>query len=85
MITSHSVKDQLKLLEEKKISFKELIREYLSNIKRDNNKYNAIVSLKDEADILDEQKKKTTIILQNRKIKYEACLLQLKISLTLKG
>ena len=39
MITSHSVKDQLKLLDEKKISFKELIREYLSNIKRDNNKY----------------------------------------------
>ena len=41
MITSHSVKDQLKLLDEKKISFKELIREYLSNIKKDNNKYNA--------------------------------------------
>ncbi len=58
MITSHSVKDQLKLLEEKKISFKELIREYLSNIKRDNNKYNAIVSMKDEADILDEAQKK---------------------------
>ncbi len=58
MITSHSVKDQLKLLDEKKISFKELIREYLSNIKRDNNKYNAIVSMKDEADILDEAQKK---------------------------
>ena len=58
MITSHSVNDQLKLLDEKKISFKELIREYLSNIKKDNNKYNAIVSMKNEADILDEAQKK---------------------------
>ena len=75
MITSHSVKDQLKLLKEKKISFKELIREYLSNIKRDNNKYNAIVSMKDEADILDEAQKKDNNYIAEQKN---------QISLTLK-
>ena len=58
MFENKTVKELIFLIKKREISIKELNKYYLEKINNINPKLNAIVSLKDENEILDEAEKK---------------------------